>query len=249
MKHLRPYQIFESQKTKHPGFPETEEEIHRLCKKYNITGYTINDDLSIDVRLHVELDEWALKYLPLNFNYVGADFSCLYNGLMSLKGSPNKVGGGFYCYYNKLTSLEGAPVEVGGHFDCGDNELESLEHCPKIIGGSIGVYSNKIDSLKGCPDIINYWIDCSGNNLMSLDYLPRGIDYSDSETKFNDNPIYSLINIFIKKNKVEDLIFEFNDYSIVRGDKVILDRLRAFIRDFNLDMPDLDKIKEYYTIV
>jgi hypothetical protein len=35
-------------------------EIHKICKKYGIKNYTINDDLSIDVDGHVDLSSTNL---------------------------------------------------------------------------------------------------------------------------------------------------------------------------------------------
>lgn len=93
--------------------------IHTICKKFNITNYTINRDGSIDVNSYVNLDteddrvglplkkreKLILKKIPLKFNYVSGDF---------------------YCSKHKLTSLEGAPKEVGGSFNCSHNELITL---------------------------------------------------------------------------------------------------------------------------
>jgi hypothetical protein len=46
------------------------------------------------------------------------------------------------------------------------------------------------------------------------------------------------------------MIEDFVDYEIVRNrDTVMLDRLETFIRDNDLKMPNLDKIKEHYKII
>jgi hypothetical protein len=46
------------------------------------------------------------------------------------------------------------------------------------------------------------------------------------------------------------MIEDFIDYEIVRnGDTVMLDRLQTFIRDNDLEMPNLDKIKGHYKII
>jgi hypothetical protein len=92
--------------------------------KYGITGYTINDDFSVDVRGDVELSFKGFTRLPLKFG----------NQLTSLIGGPSEVGWDFICFSNRLTDLEGCPSSVGGSFDCCYNELTSLEGCPDNVG-------------------------------------------------------------------------------------------------------------------
>ena len=120
-------------------FKESKEDIHSLCKKYDIRNYTINEDGSIDVDGNVYLNGKKLIELPLKFGKVSGHFNCsretnlipAWNQLTSLEGSPREVGGDFHCYRNQLTSLEGSPREVGGDFHCSNNQLESLEGSTK----------------------------------------------------------------------------------------------------------------------
>jgi len=102
---------------------ENFKDIYSICKKYNITNYTINSDGSIDVDGDVNLENMKLSKLPLKFINVSGDFYCGDNQLTSLEGAPQSVGGYFYCSDNQLTSLEGAPQSVGGDFYCGDNPV------------------------------------------------------------------------------------------------------------------------------
>jgi hypothetical protein len=108
--------------------------IHDICKQYNITNYTINDDGSIDVNGYVNLINKGLTELPLTFNKVSGYFTCSNNQLTSLKGCPRWVGGNFYCTYNNLTSLEFGPDYVGGGFYCKYNQLTD-NYCDTEIGG------------------------------------------------------------------------------------------------------------------
>lgn len=101
----------------------THEEIHKVCEKYNIENYTINNDCSIDVDGDVNLKLKGLTKLPLNFNIVYGNFFCSLNKLTSLEGSPKKVGGVFDCVRNKLTTLKYAPLEVGDGFFCYANPI------------------------------------------------------------------------------------------------------------------------------
>ncbi len=85
----------------------SEQDIHKICEKYNIKNYIINPDGSIDVEGDVFISNKNLDKLPLKFNYVSGVFVCSYNKLTSLEGSPKKLGLKLYCSRNPLTSLNG----------------------------------------------------------------------------------------------------------------------------------------------
>ena len=108
----------------------TEQEIHTICKKYNIQNYTINPDGSIDVEGSVNLYGKGLTKIPLKFNKVSGYFNCSYNKLTSLKGSPKEVGSFFTCYDNNLNDLKYAPNRIGTWFDCSVNNLKNLVNSP-----------------------------------------------------------------------------------------------------------------------
>ncbi len=84
-----------------------EQEIHDICKNYNIKNYIINPDGSIDVEGDVFISNKNLDKLPLKFNYVSGVFVCSNNRLTSLEGSPRKLGLKLYCSGNPLTTLNG----------------------------------------------------------------------------------------------------------------------------------------------
>ena len=85
----------------------SEQDIHKICEKYNIKNYIINPDGSIDVEGDVFISNKNLDKLPLKFNYVSGVFVCSYNKLTSLEGSPKEVGIKLYCTGNPLTTLNG----------------------------------------------------------------------------------------------------------------------------------------------
>ena len=113
------------------------ETIHDICKRYNITNYTINDDGSINVNGRVDLHNKGLTELPLRFNKVNGSFDCSDNKLTSLKGCPRWIGGSFSCAYNKLRDLEYSPDYVGGWFDCCYNLLTDNYCETEILGDFI----------------------------------------------------------------------------------------------------------------
>lgn len=80
-------------------------EITKICHKYQIYDFTINDDMSVsvdyDVRLKIETSK-----LPIKFKEVKGDFDCSSIGLETLEGCPEIVDGDFDCSFNSLKSLE-----------------------------------------------------------------------------------------------------------------------------------------------
>ena len=129
--------------------------IHDICKLYDITNYTVNDDGSIDVNGNVNLDNIRLTELPLLFNKVSGDFWCGNNQLTTLKGCPRWVGGWFHCYNNQLTSLEFSPDYVGGGFSCKYNELTD-NYCDTEIGGNFCTTLNQYGMIIYNDEVTNY---------------------------------------------------------------------------------------------
>ena len=221
MKHIKHYKIFESTS---PNFPTTREEVVEVCEKYEIQNYIINDGLSIDVDGDVDLYKKKLEYLPLKFNYVGGTFNCSFNQLKILEGCPRTVVGDFFCDYNELKTLKGSPQTVDGRFSCYRNKLETLEGSPQTVGGDFY---------------------CVYNKLKDLEYFPEVSGRIDIE----ENTVYLLVYTFIK-NADSFMLEDFIDYEIIRNrNTVMLDRLQTFIRDNDLEMPDLEEIKKHYKII
>ena len=221
MKHIKHYKIFESTS---PNFPTTREEVVEVCEKYEIENYIINDGLSIDVDGDVDLYKKKLEYLPLKFNYVGGTFNCSFNQLNILEGCPRTVVGDFFWDYNELKTLKGSPQTVDGRFSCYRNKLETLEGSPQTVGGDFY---------------------CVYNKLKDLEYFPEVSGRIDIE----ENTVYLLVYTFIK-NADSFMIEDFIDYEIIRNrNTVMLDRLQTFIRDNDLEMPDLEEIKKHYKII
>jgi len=241
MKHIKHYKIFESNE---PNFPTTREGVIEACERYEIKNYTINDDLSIDVDGSIGLYNKNLEHLPLKFNYVHGGFQCNRNKLKSLEGCPKTVGGDFVCYGNKLKSLEGCPQSVGGDFYCFTNDIETLKGSPQTVDGDFYCFDNNLVSLEGCPQTVDNF-DCSDNKLRDLEYFPE----VSGDVYTEENTVNLLVYTFIK-NADNFMIEDFNDYEIVRNrDTVMLDRLQAFIKDNDLEMPDLEEIKKEYKII
>ena len=241
---------------------ESKEDIHSICRKYDIKNYTINEDGSIDVDGNVNLYDKKLIELPLKFGKVSGDFDCSENKLTSLSGSPREVGEYFYCYSNELLSLEGSPSEVGGDFSCYKNKLESLEGSPEKVGGNFGCNVNQLTSLEGAPREVGYFY-CSYNNLTSLSgiskYISKGIDIEINHLRdvkgvkdgwrgrflVKGNPVAEIFKLF-PSNRWDEVIEYLNEYDVIRDGKVvILQALELVFYEMGLEVPEIDKIEGY----
>ena len=125
-------------------FKSFEKDIDKICKKYRIKNYTINQDGSIDVDGNVWLYEKKLTELPLKFNKVNWYFDCSRNYLTTLEGSPKEINGDFYCRNNELTSFEFAPKIIRGYFYCQNNNIKSFEYFPSFVKDDFGCDYNPI---------------------------------------------------------------------------------------------------------
>lgn len=125
--------------------------IRQWLDEMHVTNYTINDDMTINVRGNVDLSEKDLTRFPdfIQFNHIVGNFWCHNNRLTSLRGAPLTVDRSFGCSSNQLATLIGAPKKVGSNFYCSDNLLTSLEGAPQEVGMSFYCYRNKLTSLDG----------------------------------------------------------------------------------------------------
>jgi len=196
-------------------FNESKDDIASICKKYNITNYTINSDGTIDVDDDVDLrgsgfwdffkskglgkkNNWTLDILPLKFGKVSGSFDCRYNYLTTLEGCPIEVSGDFYCSDNLLTSLEGCPSEVR-RFLAGDNLFIDLTGCPQIINGDFNVSRNpNLTSLKGGPKkVLNKgYYSFSNTELVDPSRFLEMDDFNGSIT-FNYTPFCNVLGLFL----------------------------------------------------
>jgi hypothetical protein len=176
---------------------------------------------------------------------VNDDFDCSDNYLITLKGCPQIVGYDFHCYDNELVSLKGCPQKIGGEFKCDNNNLKTLEGSPQSVDSYFECANNKLVSLKGSPQTIGGFFSCVNNKLSDLEHFPE----VSGNVYITENTVYLLIYTFIDNADIF-MIEDFVDYEIVRNrDTVMLDRLQTFIKDNDLQMPDLEEIKKHYKII
>jgi hypothetical protein len=224
-------------------------EIKKICKKWHITNYTINDDESIDVDGNVFFHgNIKLTSIPLKFREVTGVFDCSSHGLKSLEGSPTSVGGDFNCSHNNLKDLKGSPRWVGGCFICVDNKLETLEGAPQWVGSNFDCGHNNLNTLYGIVEV-GTSIYCEHNEIFDFgNTIKKVADIVFGYNQCDDlgrTPIYSIWRHFMEA-KLIDL---FNDYDIIRkeGDQwvVIMDRLIGFFEDIDKRYYKFDKHYNY----
>ena len=144
-----------------------------------IRKYTINDDLTIDIKGDVYLNHYKEKQLPdyIQIRKVTGYFDINNSSnLETLKGCPQEVGGSFDCSEcPKLESLEYAPQKVGRSFDCCECPIKSLEGAPQEVWGSFYCYRCKeLESLKGAPQKVGRHFHCDEcPKLESLEGAPQ----------------------------------------------------------------------------
>ena len=219
-------------------------EILDWLEKHNTSDikckYTINDDISIDVKGDVTLVKIPDGRIPegIKFNIVNGDFECYGINLTSLEGCPEKVSGdfdcsenklttlegcpkevgdNFYCFFNMLTSLKGCPEKVGNNFCCCNNELTSIKGSPKVISGTFDCTNNKLTSLEGAPEKVRGSFFCNSNLLLNLTYMPViGIQYV---TDFTDKEVKVEQDIMKEAKTYEEGVEAYREYIDIFGDE------------------------------
>ena len=203
-------------------FNESKTDIHSICEKWGIKNYTINPDGSIDVASSVDFD-----------SYVGP-------GIFPLKFG--KITGKFDCSDDRLTSLENGPEEVTGYFDCSDNRLTSFKGLSlKKVGGDFYCKNNQLTSLVGCADFIRGDLYCSNNKITDFRGVP---EFFEGDFYCYNNPIFEIYDLFRTVNCIKWL----NEFDVIQGDKIVLDRLEEVFHQLNMMMPENIKFKSYKVI-
>ncbi len=209
----------------------SEQEIHEICRKYEIENYTINSDGSIDIHDYFTIYN-SDKLPPLKFNKIELSFALSDVKLETLENLPKYVGGFYDVSYNKLTSLEGFPLEVGTDIDVSENKLTNLEGIVSEVNGDLACESNKITTLKGFPMVIHGNLVLRNNPIKVIDSsIEVGGDIYLYGTEFDDR----IKEIENEQDKLKILFEHGVDYDIFRKDGSINDsRLEGLFKDFGL---------------
>ena len=126
-----------------------------------------------------------MQYCP---KYVGQDFYCCNNKLISLNYCPEIIYRCFICNDNNLVSLKGGPHIVWKQYICRNNKLKSFDGLPFIIGRLLSIENNNIKE----DELINF-------------YTLVGSDVSSDLTKNNEN-FFEKIKIIKKISKEKEIL-------------------------------------------
>ena len=123
----------------------------KLLLPLNFEDFILNPETGkFDVYGNVNLKGKKLAEIPFQLGKVTGYFDCSENRLTLLEGCPEYVGGDFDCCNNLLLSSEASPQHVEGYFDCSENRLTSLKGAPEYVGNYFDCMDNpKLKSLKG----------------------------------------------------------------------------------------------------
>ena len=175
--------------------------IKKWLEEFEISQYTINDNLTVDVNDHVDISYCDLKKIPIQFGVINGSFNCSHNKLTTLKGAPQDLVN-MYCEKNRLTNLEGAPAKIHNTLDVSDNEITSLTGVSKEIGHCLSINKNKLSTL---VELSNCMLEASlmanNNQLTNLSGLPHHLIQVD----VRDNPLSDQSEL-IYLTKLEELL-------------------------------------------
>jgi hypothetical protein len=176
--------------------------------------YDYDGDLDFSVLNIKSLDE-----IPIRFRNVYGSFSCAYNNLKNLIGSPKEVNG-FYCADNGLITLEGVSAIVNGNFHCVENNFISLQYSPLICKGDFS---------------------CDRNNLLSAYHKTKGFYsffYSNLKEPFEitEQVIETVKQMTFEQQMKELDYFKENDEKAFERMKEVLDGLGIFYGEESKNM-------------
>lgn len=243
---------------------QSKKEIENWLDNMKVKNYTINDDLTVDVKGTVDLENKGLIYLPLQFGTVRGNFLIGSNYLTSLLGSPFEVYGDVEIQHNKITSLEHISLATGSYFlshnnitslkglptiihkdlRCSSNELKNLEFGPKEIKGLCDYSRNKINTLEFCPEIVASGLKLIVNKITKIN-IPK---LTTSTLYLNGNPIKQLEykdieNINIEKTLSIDEMF-INKKGTLSLKNAVLRTMTQNERGDNVSLIDFNQFKE-----
>lgn len=133
--------------------------------------YTINDDLSINLKTSVHFSSIALKkaivangnILPFSIASVEGDITLKRMFLKSDQGLPINVTGSMDISYNKIEKFTRSRT-IGMDLAANNNLLFTMENVPKV-GRSIDLSDNKLTHLTGLQEHIHGDLSINNNRL------------------------------------------------------------------------------------
>lgn len=171
---------------------KTKKEVKSWLDEYGVKGYTINKDLSVDVKANIKLTDKKLNYLPVQFNMVAGDFFCNDNMLTDMVGFPKAIWGDINCWNNQISSFKGCPKYIKGSFYCHENFLTSLEFCLEKVDKTFCCAENQLTSLEFGPKYVGADYVAQDNKITSFEFAPLEVG---GNMDFYYNPLERVDNL------------------------------------------------------
>lgn len=178
-----------------------------------------------------EIEKWLVSQRIRNYT-INNDLTVDINGHVSLN-------------YKNLKFI---PIQFGivtGDFSCSYNNLKNLEGSPFHVKGDFLGFRNKLINIRGCSKIIDGEFDICNNNIIDLKYFPdlTGNFY------FQNNPIALFLDYREDPEDVFTWIKYLNEYDVIYGNKIFIEKLKEVLYLLNIDNFDFKKLKKYYQII
>ena len=139
---------------------KTLKEIESWLDLMKIEDYSINKDLTVDVKGEVDISKQNLKEIPVQFG---------------------EVTWSFLCHHNKLKNLVGCPLNLWEDLICYNNQLETMKGCPPVVY-ILQCYNNpNLKSLKGAK-VIEGFINCDEQLYNDEIFLKNRLSWENKST-------------------------------------------------------------------
>lgn len=153
--------------------------IGEWCEKWEVKGWKINPDLTIDSTF-LWISDYPDEQFPdyIQFNRVKHSVNVLNSNIKNLKGFPKKCNDMYFDDCDKLESLEGTVPMTCGKLDITDcKNVRSLKGMPHV-NHVLNISGSGVESLKDCncvPAMLTF--NCSNcKNLKSLKGIPTQVE-------------------------------------------------------------------------
>lgn len=185
-----------------------------------------------------------MKYLKLFESYSDIKSICekyrITNYTINSDGSID-VDGDVYLYNLNSTKLPLKFRNVSGYFDCSNNQLTTLEGCPQTVGGNFDCNDNQLTTLEGSPQNVGGYFSCRNNRIINFNGFPEDFE---GNFFYEKNPVQEIYNLF----KDIRCIKWINEFDVIQGNKVIMDRLEEVFHELRMVIPKNIKFRNYKII-
>lgn len=174
-------------------------DIKKWLHDFDIKYYVINDDLTVDVKVSVDLSFLDLTNIPIKFRNISGYFYCNDNQLTDFSFMPDIIASHCNIGYNKVNTINYLPKTIGGDLFFNDMDLNEIDLSNTIVRGDIIGMNNKLDKIKFNNNQEINVLNLKNNNFKNTLFL-ENIKLIPSST------------LYLSENKIEELDYLDVDY-------------------------------------